>query len=577
MNRRFNTDFDLPNLSALLIPAAITLLFAVSNALAVDIDNSGGGGNAGYNPMMLPDARIDRFVQQAYSRYGVLPKGFHRQPMGVADFLEYLDTLSTRPLSEEERYTLKRLREYLSIDKGVYGFRGGADTSGGGNCCDYRGDRNQYGLIINLDLSADAWVKSGGGVDSRADGRGIIGPRMSGHIGNVSFYTSLDVWTEYAYDSMFRGSSFQPYDGLPYELYGLIRDSSHVRSSDVARYGISYDAGRISLQAAMDYLRVGPAAHYSVTLSGRTPPIVYARAVFDLTYVEYQHAVGLLRSQKNVDKYLYANRLSGAFFNGIFRWGINEVIIDGSSTNQQDNDPANQVRQELRDQKHGWAWAYCIPFVPSLFVGHYLGDNDNGALSFDASLNWPQNFRFYGEFYIDDMSAPWTIFSDDFRNKWALTLGMQYFTVWGGRDVSAGAEVSRIEPWVYTHFYGGSHRYDHFNSCLGSDAGPNSLSAIVSCDIGVTKKVTLGVKAESISNNTSVRGGKITDIFQLSGDAPDAVTKRFLGPGTVTYVRPGVYGRYDPFGMFRVNAGIDVDVAEERGRARFSLDGGFRF
>jgi len=574
MNRRFNTDFNLPNLSALLMPAAITLFFAASAALAMDIDNSGGGGegDAGYNPMMRLDARIDRFVQQAYSRYGVLPKGFHRQPMGTADFLEYLDTLSTRPLSEEERYTLKRLREYLSIDKGVYGFRGGVDTSGGGNGGGYRGNQNQYGLIINLDLGADAWVKSGGGADLRADGRGIIGPRMSGHIGNVSFYTSLDVWTEYAYGSMFRASSAQPYDGLPYELYGLIRDSSHFRSSDVARYGISYDAGRISLQAAMDYLRTGPAAYYPVTLSGQTPPIVYARAVFDLTYVEYQHAVGVLRSEKNKEKYLYTNRLSGAFFNGLFRWGINEVIIDGSSTSQQDNDTANQVFK--RDFEHDWVWAYCIPFVPSLFVGHYLGDNDNGALSFDASLNWPQNFRFYGEFYLDDMSAPWTIFSDDFRNKWALTLGMQYFTVWSGKDVSVGAEVSRIEPWVYTHFYGGSHRYDHFNSCLGSNAGPNSLSAIVNCDIGVTKKVTLGVKTESVSNNTSARGGKITDIFQFS---KDTFTKKFLGPGTVTYVKPGVYGRYDPFGLFRVNAGIDVDVAEERGRTRFSLDGGFRF
>jgi len=567
MNRRFSTDFGL---LTLLIPAIITLSAAAFNAFAANI--GGGNGNTGYNPMMRLDAGIDRFVQQAYARYGVLPKGFHRQPMGAADFLEYLDTLSTRPLSAGERYTLKKLREYLSIDHGVYGFREGTDTSDSDNERGYRGDQNQYGLIINLDLSADTWAKSGGGADLRAGGRGIIGPQMSGHIGNVSFYTSLDVWTEYAYDSMFRASSAQPYDGLPYELYGLIRDSSHFRSSDVARYGISYDAGRISLQAAMDYLRTGPAVHYPVTLSGQTPPIVYARAVFDLTHMEYQHAVGILRSEKNKEKYLYTNRLSGVFFNGLFQWGINEVIIDGNSTSQQDKDTANQVSK--RDFEHDWAWAYCIPFVPSLFVGHYLGDNDNGALSFDACFNWPRNFRFYGEFYLDDMSAPWTIFSDDFRNKWALTLGMQYFTIWRGKDISAGAEVSRIEPWVYTHFYGGSHRYDHFNSSLGSNAGPNSLSAIVNCDIGVTKKITLGVKTESVSNNTSARGGKITDIFQFSSDA---VTKKFLGPGTVTYVRPGVYGRYDPFGLFRVNAGIDVDVAEERGRTRFSLDGGFRF
>jgi hypothetical protein len=551
------------NLLTLAVFAMITLSTAAAGD-SVDVDT-----NNRYNPMIQPDDRINRFVQRTYSRYGILPKGFHRQPMETADLLEYLDTLSTLPISEEERYTLDGLRAYLSIDKGLYGFRDG------------KSDQDQYGLIINLDLSADLWGKFGNGVDPRMGGRGIIGPQMRGHIGNVSFYTSLDVWTEYIYDSLFAMSSYQPYDGLPHELYGLTRDSSHVRSSDVARYGVNYNAGRISLQAAMDYLRTGPAVYHPVTLSGQTPPIVYARAVFDLTYAEYQHAVGLLRSQKNKQKYLYTNRLSGVLFNKIFQWGINEVIIDGSSTNQQDDDPANQVRPDLRNQTHDWTWAYCIPFVPSLFVGHYLGDNDNGAISFDACLNWPQDFRFYGEFYIDDMSAPWTIFSDDFRNKWALTIGMQYFTVWNGMDISAGAEASRIEPWVYTHFYGGSHRYDHFNSCLGSNAGPNSLSAIVNCDIGITKKITLGARITSLSNNTSVRGGKITDIFQFegneNGNPPDAVTKRFLGPGTVSYVRPGVYGRYDPWGLFRVNAGVDVDVAEERGRVRFSLDGGFRF
>ncbi|GBU22718.1 hypothetical protein R80B4_02630 [Fibrobacteres bacterium R8-0-B4] len=166
--------------------------------------------------------------------------------------------------------------------------------------------------------------------------------------------------------------------------------------------------------------------------------------------------------------------------------------------------------------------------------------------------------------------------SDDWGNKWALTVGAQYFTNWKDRDVSVGMEISRVEPWVYTHFYGGSHRYDHFNVCLGSAAGPNSLSAIVNFDISVTEKVTLGIRTATLSNNPSARGGKITDIFQY-GDSGDVGTKKFLGPGTVNYVKPGIYGRYDPFGLFRVNAGIDVDVAEERGRVRFSLDGGFRF
>jgi len=574
MNKPLDIKFKLP---ALAITATIILSAAAYGAPAV-----GSNGNSGYNPMIRPDGRINRFVQRTYSRYGILPKGFHRQPMGTADFLDYLDTLSTLPLSAEERYTLEKLHGYLSLGKGLYGFRGGGrgdyDNNGG---VDRNGDQNQYGLIINLDLSADAWVKSGGGIDTRAGGRGIIGPQLRGHIGRVSFYSTLDVWTEYVYDSLFMPSPYQPYNGVPYELYGRY-DKAHggnVRSSDLPRCGVVFDAGRLSLQGGIDYLRLGPAAYFPITLSGNAPPITYARGIFDLTYVEYHHTVGILRSQKDKPKYLYSNGLVGSLWNGRARWGISEVMIGGSTTNQQDKDTINTTRKEYIGQTQNWEGAFFVPFVPMVFVEHYVGDRNNAALSLDAAVNWPKDFRIYFEFFLDDMLAPWKIMSDDWGNKWALTVGAQYFTNWKNRDVSVGLEISRVEPWVYTHFYGGSHRYDHFNICLGSEAGPNSLSAIVNFDISVTEKVTLGVRAASLSNNPSARGGKITDIFQDEGrtETPDIETKKFLGPGTVNYVKPGIYGRYDPFGLFRVNAGIDVDVAEERGRVSFSLDGGFRF
>jgi hypothetical protein len=391
----------------------------------------------------------------------------------------------------------------------------------------------------------------------------------------------LDVWTEYAYDSLFKPTSYQPYDGVPYELYGRHDKvyGGNFRSSDLPRCGVVFDAGRLSLQGGIDYLRLGPAAYFPLTLSGAAPPITYVRGIFDLTYVEYHHTVGILRSQKDKPKYVYSNGLVGSAWGGRARWGISEVMTGGSTTNQQDGDPVNTTRRDYAGLEQGWEAAFFVPFVPMVFVEHYVGDRNNSALSFDVAVNWPEDFRFYAEFFLDDMLAPWKILSDDWGNKWALTLGAQYFTNWRNRDVSAGLEVSRVEPWVYTHVYGGSHRYDHFNACLGSEAGPNSLSAIVNCDIGVTEKVTLGAKVSSLSNNPSARGGRITDIFQNgdNGNPPDAGVKRFLGPGTVHRVRPGIYGRYDPFGLFRVNAGIDVDVAEERGRVSFSLDGGFRF
>jgi hypothetical protein len=515
----------------------------------------------GYDPMMRPDPQIDRFVQRIEARYGLLPKGYHRQPMGSESFLFYLDSAAKKPVSASERCNLEKLSRILSIDRGIYGYYNG---------------KNETGLIVNLDLTGQTWARTGN-TDTRAGGRGIISPMLRGYIGKFSFYSGLDVWTEYVYDSLFSPSSWQPYDGNPYTFYGRGNESANMRASDLPRAGISYDAGRINLQAGLDYIRTGPAVHYPLTFSGETPPITYFRGIFDLFHFEYSHTVGLLRSQKDKSKYLYSNRLSGTFFNGALVWGINEVMIDGEPTDQQNNDPANSRRPEMAEEKHGWEWVYCIPFVPIVFVEHYTGDKGNAALSFDASLNWPQNFRFYGEFFMDDMLAPWKIFSDDWGNKWGLTAGMQYFGSIYNKDISAGIEYSRVEPWVYTHFYGGSHRYDHFDKSLGSALGPNSQAVVINADMDVMKKTALGLRLTSLAKNSETRGGKITDIFQEGGGNPDSETKKFLGSGTVHHLRPGVYVSHDPFGFFKLNASVDVDAAEDRGAVHMKLEGGFRF
>ena len=525
-----------------------------------------------YDPMIRPDPRVDRFVHRMYARYGVLPPGAFRQPMGTAGFLSYLDSLSISmlPLTALERHTLNGLRNQLSYESGIYGF---VDPE------------NEYGFLINLDLTGEARQSTGGGQDRRMGAQGTISPHLRGYAGKLSFYSTLDVWTEYS-DIMFPPNSFQPYNGVPYTLHGArdeARDGAHMRASNLPRAGISYDVGeRLTLQAALDYLRIGPAERYPVTLSGYAPPITYARYMLNFTNIEYFHVVGILRSQKDKPKYIYANGLRGALFDNRLQWGISEVMIGGSTTNQQDDDPHNTKRPEYIGEEQGFEWAFAIPFVPMVFAEFYTGDKSNAALAFDFSLNLPQNFRFYGELYIDDLLSPWHFFSDDWGNKWAVTLGMQYFTNTRHRDVSAGLEWSRVEPWVYTHFYGGSHRYDHFNTCLGSPAGPNSMAITAYTDMSlfIAPRGTLGLKLTSLSNNPEARGGKITDIFQdpERSDNPDSEIKKFLGQGSTHHLRPGIYLRYDPFGIFRLNVAVDIDIAKkDRGRTHLQVDGGFRF
>jgi len=58
--------------------------------------------------------------------------------------------------------------------------------------------------------------------------------------------------------------------------------------------------------------------------------------------------------------------------------------------------------------ERGWEWAYLIPSVPFKFVEHYAGDRDNAALSFDFTLWYPEKFRWYGEFFLDDILSQLT-------------------------------------------------------------------------------------------------------------------------------------------------------------------------
>jgi hypothetical protein len=248
--------------------------------------------------------------------------------------------------------------------------------------------------------------------------------------------------------------------------------------------------------------------------------------------------------------------------------GINEVIVYGSTTDQFDAlDPYNALEHSYYGVKRKLEFAYLIPFVPFKFAEHLFGSlHDNALMSFDGDLHFPDNFRWYGEFLIDDMLSPWQMFSSDWGNKLAFTGGMQYFGTFMQNDVTASIEYSRVEPWVYTHFSGGSGNYAHFGECLGMPLGPNSDALVVALEDQVTKRNALGVRLTATRKNASVRGGSITDVFQQAGSLhPDSPIKHFLGPGTVSSTLVGITWKYAPFGRFTVSSELDYDFSEQYG------------
>jgi hypothetical protein len=531
-----------------------------------------GGVYAGYDPNLPADANLDRLLLRIAARYGTeLPARWFMQPRSYRDlapFLRLVDSIDQAGrLSLTERRLLKQAEDRYGVNKALLYHTG--TVSG-----------RDLHLKVNCHFLGD--VRPGWNDSATIGLSGILRPSLAGNLGNLSFYSGIGVWTEYRSDTLFPQSSYQPWEGIAYNLYGRNTGASGVRSSDLPYGGIRYTAGPIDMETAIDKLRSGPSQFFPLTLSGEAPPVTYFRGTLDLDVITYTHIIGALKVQKDKRKYLFMHRLATDLWKKRLHFGINEVIIYGNTTTDEPHSDTDLVAEEYMQDDRGLEWVYCIPFLPFKFVEHYAGDRDNAAVSFDLTLKYPQQWSWYLEFFLDDMLAPWKLLSDDWGNKWGLTVGASYFGQFAGRDLTVQAEYSRVEPWVYTHFSGGSHRYSHFNTGLGSPLGPNSQGAVGRVLLQLNRLNEAGVGINHTAFNRSVRGGKITDIFQQPGPVDstayyDAKVKQFLGPGTLWFLQPVLYWNFNVFGRFELHATAAVDLLDNRGTFSGTVYGGLYF
>jgi len=119
------------------------------------------------------------------------------------------------------------------------------------------------------------------------------------------------------------------------------------------------------------------------------------------------------------------------------------------------------------------------------------------------------------------------------------------------------AEYTRIEPWVYTHHLGASHRYTHFGQNLGSDLGPNSQE--IYSKLGMEfAAFRLDLHVSSVAHDTA-RGGNITDIHAYVnelGIPPDRSDKTFLDDASTNCYREyGATLTWRPVPFFWIRSG----------------------
>lgn len=512
-----------------------------------------------YSPNIHSSDELDKFILRISNRYAIkVPHTFFSQPMHTSEislFLNKADSLDQLGiLTVQESFRLKNLKKTYNDKRSIF------------NWNKREWDTENY---INLSLKGTAFPFYQKFMDIHL--KGTISPQFSGNLGKFSYFSEINIWTEYQSDTSFAMSSYEPYDGNPYNLFGRTKKSS-LRSSDMFRGGIFFKEKRFDLETAVDYLRQGPAFYFPLTFSGGSVPVTYFRARMDLYLLQYIHTFGLLRTQKDKPKYFYTHRLDFPLIKNKAACGINAVIINGSTAEKAQTDSLNE---KYYDEDRTWEWVYLIPFIPYAFAEHYVGDRDNAILSIDFSLSFPQYFRWYFEFFIDDISAPHTLFNDDWGNKWAFTAGGQYFGTILQKDITITIEYSRIEPWVYTHFYGGSHRYTHYGKSLGSPLGPNSDAFISVGEFALSKHHSIGLLLQNIRKNETERGGSITHVFQEKESlTPDSTKKNFLGKNYARETTMGLFWKLTPFGIFNGTAEVSYNSKKKTG---LKMSGQFSF
>jgi len=526
-----------------------------------------------WNPMMENDSRLTQCINQLSSRYQIpIPAGLntlpiHREP--VEKFLRFaIDSLE---LTVGEREDVELLLKKVNGNKKLFSR-----------------DSDQARVTANLDISGKVDIRQ---KDSLSYGlKGIINPSISGFLGGLSFSAEFDMLTEIQSDSVWYVSSYEPIDGNPYNLNLAGRsDSGNVRTSDIFRGGASWNLGLSSWDFGVDNLKLGPTIHNPLFMNFDKSPVTFVRVNLNFPWFDYTHGVIKPQSLRDYKRFMMYHRYEIPFFKEKLTVGLNETVIYGSSPDstterKYGSDP---VYRSYNDQERTFEPVYVIPFLPFAFMEHFSGDRENKQLSLDASLAFPKNFRWNLEFMLDDMSAPHTLFSDDWGNKWAFALGGQWFTTVGQKNLTISSEYSRIEPWVYTHFRGTSHRYEHFGSPIGSDLGPNSDDFWAESELQLNQKNRIAMSFENKRWNHDQRGGSISDIYVddhtvfESNDSVgnptlerDSETKKFLDGNVQSEQIVTAKWLFLPYHLYEMDTRLNWS---SKSGFSIGLFGGFRF
>lgn len=240
-------------------------------------------------------------------------------------------------------------------------------------------------------------------------------------------------------------------------------DSHGVEYSSYSRYrsDLSYDWDWGRLTVARDAAHWGPGLYGNLVFNRNSVPfnqVVFTTHLGPLSVTSLYGQLSISGPgefpEDGAGRSVYAHRYE---FSPSARWtfGISEQMI-------------------LYGREAPFAF---IPIVPLYIAKAYSSESrNNGNIAVDVSYAIPGFASLYSEFLVDDLKSPSGLFDDLWANKWAWLAGLHYVGNVGSGQTGLILEYSRVEPWVYTHYFPGTAQSANQGVPLGNPLGPNSMN-----------------------------------------------------------------------------------------------------
>jgi hypothetical protein len=350
------------------------------------------------------------------------------------------------------------------------------------------------------------------------------GLSVQGYRAALSFRIDALMFTEMHEDPQHPSYDREFIEKQDEEASGTITYTSYSRY----RGELNYDAAIGRFSAGRDTPHWGPALYGN---------LVFHRDAIPFHYLSYRTGIGpiqvmTLYGQLQVEDNRVSNKeaLSRSVYAHRYEWAIGSSWVLG-------------ISEELIVYSYEEPFAF-LPILPLfIFKGTGYERLNNGNIAGDANWRFAPWGRIYGEFLIDDIQSPTSLFDDNWGNKWAVVGGLHVASDWvipqttKPTHFGAIAEMARLEPWVYTHYTPGTTQSLNRGFPLGNQVGPDAWTFDLSL-FADQKPWVLG-----LHGRWGEKGG--TDAADVQGSPPrNSTVKHFLSGPVSEFWRVTAQGSY---------------------------------